>query len=113
MALSSTVPSLITLYLIPHISFLQFNYILIYKNVLEIFGHCGKKSYTSGYPSGYPSGSFFQFPWVVKYLNIELHTEDHELHHLLNNCNYGKRFSLWDKVFNTYKSGHEYYLKKN
>jgi sterol desaturase/sphingolipid hydroxylase (fatty acid hydroxylase superfamily) len=101
--LITTVPNLIPLYVLPNISFLQFNIILVYKTALEIAGHCGKKIY--------PATSFPQMPWLVKYLNIELHTEDHDLHHSLNNCNYGKRFSLWDKVFNTYKSGHEYYLK--
>ena len=101
--LVTTVPNLIPLYLLPQISYFQFNLILVYKTALEIGGHCGKKVY--------PTTSFTQFPWLVKYLNIELYTEDHDLHHSLNNCNYGKRFSLWDKVFNTYKNAREYDLK--
>jgi sterol desaturase/sphingolipid hydroxylase (fatty acid hydroxylase superfamily) len=99
-------PSIFSLYLLTYvskISYFQFNMIHIYKTAVEIAGHCGKKIY--------PVCSFTQFPWLVKYLNIELYSEDHNLHHSLNNCNYGKRFSLWDKVFNTYKNGHEYYLK--
>jgi sterol desaturase/sphingolipid hydroxylase (fatty acid hydroxylase superfamily) len=102
--LATTIPTIMPLFILPYVSFFQFNLIIVYKTSLEIGGHCGKKIY--------PTGSFAQFPWLVKYLNIELYTEDHDLHHSLNNCNYGKRFSLWDKVFKTYKNGHEYYLKQ-
>jgi sterol desaturase/sphingolipid hydroxylase (fatty acid hydroxylase superfamily) len=69
--------------------------IIVYKNFIEISGHSGKKLY--------PTSCFSQFKWLPQWLNIELYTEDHDLHHSLNNCNYGKRFSLWDKLFNTYK----------
>jgi sterol desaturase/sphingolipid hydroxylase (fatty acid hydroxylase superfamily) len=68
---------------------------LIYKIFLEISGHTNKKLF--------PNGSFPQFIWLPKLLNIQIFTEDHNLHHVLNNCNYGKRFSLWDKLFGTYK----------
>ena len=101
--LSISLPNLIVLSILPYISFYQFNLILIYKAHIEIIGHCGKKLY--------PFSSFTQLPWLAKYLNIELYAEDHDLHHSLNNCNYGKRFSLWDKVFNTYKNAREYNLK--
>jgi sterol desaturase/sphingolipid hydroxylase (fatty acid hydroxylase superfamily) len=42
-------------------------------------------------------------PNLPKWLNIELYCEDHDIHHSVNNCNYSKRFSLWDKVFGTFK----------
>jgi len=75
------------------LSFYQFSMILIYKIFIEISGHCGKIIKAT---------SFTQNIWIAKLLNIELRTECHDLHHTSNNCNYSKRFSLWDKVFNTY-----------
>lgn len=101
--LVTTVPTIISLYFIPSITHLQFDLILVYKTGVELYGHCGRKVY--------PLTTLPQFPWLVKFLNIGLFAEDHDLHHSINNCNYGKRFSLWDKVFNTYINGHEYILK--
>jgi sterol desaturase/sphingolipid hydroxylase (fatty acid hydroxylase superfamily) len=103
--LVTTVPTIISLYFIPNISHLQFDLILVYKTGVELFGHAGRHLY--------PLSTFTQFPWLVKYLQIGLLTEDHDLHHSINNCNYGKRFSLWDKVFNTYINGNDYYLKNS
>ena len=48
-----------------------------------------------------PTSSFPQCIWLPRLFNIELYTEDHDLHHSRNNCNYSKRFSLWDKIFKT------------
>lgn len=93
--LSNSLPTMITLSIIPQISYLEWNIMLIYKNFIEIAGHSGKSSF--------PVSSFPQFMWLPKILGIELYTEDHDLHHSLNNCNYAKRFSLWDHVFGTYK----------
>ena len=75
---------------------MQFNLIITYKLFIEISGHIGKKIY--------PTSCFSQFMWLPKLLEIELYTEDHDLHHSMNNCNYSKRFSFWDKLFGTYKS---------
>ena len=94
--ITNSVPTILSLSFTKNISYRQFNIILIYKTFIEISGHCGKICY--------PACSFPQFIWLSKLLQIELYTEDHDLHHSLNNCNYAKRFSLWDKVFNTYKS---------
>lgn len=93
--MTNSVPTILALSLTKNISHRQFNALLIYKTFIEISGHCGKYSY--------PTPSFTQFIWLPKSLQIELYTEDHDLHHSSNNCNYAKRFSLWDKVFNTYK----------
>jgi sterol desaturase/sphingolipid hydroxylase (fatty acid hydroxylase superfamily) len=93
--ITNSVPQIFTLLLFPYISLFLFNIILSYKSFLEISGHSGKKLY--------PNGSFIQFIWLPKILGITLYTEDHNLHHSLSNCNYSKRFSLWDKVFGTYK----------
>jgi sterol desaturase/sphingolipid hydroxylase (fatty acid hydroxylase superfamily) len=68
--------------------------LIVYKTSVEIAGHTGKKLY--------PTSSFPQFPWLVKYFNIELYTEDHDIHHRLLKYNFSKRLSLWDKIFGTY-----------
>lgn len=95
--ITNSIPTMLTLLLTPiPISYFQFNQILIYKTFIEISGHIGKKTY--------PICCFTQIIWLPKLLNIELYTEDHDLHHSLNNCNYSKRFTLWDKLFGTYKS---------
>jgi len=75
-------------------SFFQFILISTYKVFIEISGHLGKKI---------NSTSFTQCMWIHKLLSIELKVEHHDLHHTLNNCNYAKRFSLWDKIFGTFK----------
>jgi sphinganine C4-monooxygenase len=93
--ITNSIPQLITLSIFPYISLFQFNIILSYKSFIEISGHSSKKLY--------PSGSFSQFVWLPRVFNISLYTEDHTLHHSNNNCNYSKRFSLWDKAFGTYK----------
>jgi sterol desaturase/sphingolipid hydroxylase (fatty acid hydroxylase superfamily) len=78
------------------ISLIMLNIILVYKTFIELSGHTGKKLY--------PSGSFAQFIWLPKMFGIQLYTEDHNLHHSKGNCNYAKRFSLWDRIFGTYKN---------
>lgn len=94
--LSNSLPLIITALITPiHISPFQLHCILVYKEFVEISGHCGRELR--------PTGSFTQFIWLPRLLNIVLHTEDHYLHHKESNCNYSKRFSLWDKVFGTYK----------
>jgi sterol desaturase/sphingolipid hydroxylase (fatty acid hydroxylase superfamily) len=93
--ITNSIPTILALSLTKNISYRQFNMLLVYKTFIEIGGHCGKYSY--------PTSSFTQFIWLPKLLQIELYTEDHDLHHSLHNCNYAKRFSIWDKVFNTYK----------
>lgn len=92
--ISNSVPMVASLLLFPYISYFQYNLIIVYKEFIEISGHSGKKCTTSSFP---------QFIWLPKLFHIELFTEEHDLHHSLNNCNYSKRFSLWDKVFNTYR----------
>lgn len=99
--ITNSFPTIMSLYIfnrINYMSYRQFNIITIYKIFIEISGHIGKKMY--------PTGCFSQFIWLPRMLNIDLYAEDHNLHHLNNNCNYAKRFSLWDKVFNTYNPGH-------
>lgn len=71
-----------------------YSLITIYLTYQEIAGHLGKEMR--------PTSSFAQCIWLPRLLGIELYTEDHDLHHRKLHCNYGKRLSLWDKVFGTY-----------
>jgi sterol desaturase/sphingolipid hydroxylase (fatty acid hydroxylase superfamily) len=92
--ITNSIPTMLALSFISHTNF-QYHLITIYKTFVEISGHSGKHSY--------PTCSFTQCIWIPKSIGIELYTENHDLHHSENNCNYGKRFSLWDKIFGTYK----------
>ena len=93
---TNIIPTMLTIYILqPVLNIHIFHYISIYKTFIEISGHTGKKLR--------PTSSFTQCVWLPRLLNIELYSEDHDLHHSANNCNYGKRFSVWDKVFDTYK----------
>jgi sterol desaturase/sphingolipid hydroxylase (fatty acid hydroxylase superfamily) len=91
--ISNSLPSLLTA-LIVRPSLFQISLLGMYKTFLEIGGHCGKALY--------PTASFPQCPWIPKMLDIQLHVEDHNVHHTHVKCNYAKRFSLWDKWFGTY-----------
>lgn len=93
--LTNSIPTFLTLSIIPSISYFEWNLMTIYKMFIEIAGHTGKASA--------PISSFPLFMWLPKALGIELYTEDHDLHHSMNHCNYAKRFSLWDKVGGTYR----------
>jgi sterol desaturase/sphingolipid hydroxylase (fatty acid hydroxylase superfamily) len=72
----------------------QLTLLMIYKTYIEICGHTGKEV-----PN---TSSFVQFMWLPRWLGIQLYTDDHDLHHTVNNCNYSKRFSLYDKLFGTF-----------
>lgn len=97
--LTNILPVFLTLTLINQVyamSMYTFCLINMYKTYIEISGHCGKILNTTSFP---------QCIWLPKLFNIGLRVEDHDLHHSLNNCNYAKRFILWDKAFGTYVSG--------
>lgn len=98
LVITNSIPTMLSFFIVPNISYFQFHLIITYKTFIEISGHIGKTMY--------PASCFSQFIWLPKILHIELYTEDHDLHHSMNNCNYSKRFSLWDKLFGTYKSIH-------
>ena len=98
------IPVHLTLLIIPTISFYQLNNLLFYKLNIEICGHSEKD---------FKSGSFPQCILLPQLFDITLYTKCHHLHHSLNKCNYGKRFSLWDKVFGTYRSTSEKNCSKN
>jgi sterol desaturase/sphingolipid hydroxylase (fatty acid hydroxylase superfamily) len=96
--LLNSIPMFLSFYLLNTIflkpSLYMFKIITTFKTFIEISGHSGKN------PNG---SSFIQFFWLPKIFGFELKTKDHDLHHTLNNCNYSKRFSLWDNFFKTYK----------
>ncbi len=94
--LSNSIPTLLALFFVTrcfNISWFSFLLMVMYKTFIEISGHTGKEEKTS---------SFVQFIWLPRWLGIELNTHDHDLHHTRNNCNYAKRFSLYDKLFGTF-----------
>jgi sterol desaturase/sphingolipid hydroxylase (fatty acid hydroxylase superfamily) len=97
--LTNSIPFLftlcITLYMHIPISLFTLNMLIVYKTYIEISGHTGKRLY--------PSGSFPQFIWLPRFFDIQLYTENHDYHHTHTNCNFSKRFTLWDKVFGTLK----------
>lgn len=96
--LGYSLPLIISSYLLKSLTtFTYFDFTLIctYLTYQEIGGHIGKKMY--------PTSSFPQFIWFPKLFGIELYTEEHDLHHQKLHCNFSKRFSLWDKAFNTYQ----------
>lgn len=70
--------------------------LLTYKIFVELSGHAGRRLR--------PASSFPQFVWLPRALGIELYAEDHALHHTNPDCNFAKRFALWDKVFGTYQA---------
>lgn len=92
--ISNTLPQILTLLILTKISYFMYVLIIFYKVFLEISGHTGKE---------FNSSSFPQFIWLPKILGIQLKTIDHDNHHKINSCNYSKRFTLWDKIFGTYK----------
>jgi hypothetical protein len=93
--LVESLPLFALFYLFPKVfSIYQVQLVMTYKNYIEIAGHVGKHvPKTSSFPL---------FIWLPRWLGIELYSDDHDRHHSHNNCNYAKRFSLWDKVFGTY-----------
>lgn len=98
LVLSNSIPFALSIYAfhyIAPISKLQLCLLYTYKIFIEIAGHNNKTSY--------PTCSFPQFIWLPKLFGIELLTEDHNVHHTRVQCNYAKRFTLWDKVFGTYR----------
>jgi Delta7-sterol 5-desaturase len=92
--ITNSIPTLLTLLIMSFISLSQFNIMLIYKEFIEISGHCGRNMF--------PTNSFSQCIWLPRLFNIQLYSEEHDLHHSVSKCNYSKRFTIWDKVFGTY-----------
>ncbi len=69
--------------------------ILTYKSYIEVAGHSDIETKRTC--------SFAQCIWLARALNITLFSKHHILHHTHVTKNFSKRFSLWDKVFGTFK----------
>jgi sterol desaturase/sphingolipid hydroxylase (fatty acid hydroxylase superfamily) len=66
------------------------------KTYVEVAGHVG---ILDGHATSFP-----QFVWLPRLFGVELHTKDHDLHHTQGGRhNFGKRFTLFDRLFGTYK----------
>ncbi|KAJ1531233.1 hypothetical protein HK096_007482 [Nowakowskiella sp. JEL0078] len=65
--------------------------------LVEVMGHSGRMS----------TGSFPIFHMLVKWLNIRLVTEHHDLHHRLGSVNFSKQLMIWDKIWGTYSPAEE------
>ena len=94
---SVSLPFLLTEHLIQTVyplSSFEIALLVNYKIFIEISGHSGRNLE--------PSSCFPQCIWLVKFLNIELYSEEHVLHHTKFQYNFSKRFTLWDKLFGTY-----------
>ena len=67
------------------------------KTYVEVAGHVG---ILDGNTTSFP-----QCVWLPRLFGIELHTRDHDLHHTHGGRhNFAKRFTLFDKLFNTYRT---------
>ena len=89
--ITNFLPILATSYILP-VSQYTLTTIFWYKAILEVSGHTGKDT----------SSSFIQCIYLPKLLGIPLYSRDHNKHHIQPKVNFSKRFSIWDKVFNTY-----------
>lgn len=65
----------------------------------EIYGHSGTQSHGS---------LFILLNFPLKNLGLLISTPSHALHHKVNNYNYCKQFTIFDKVFNTFREGRRY-----
>lgn len=68
--------------------------LLWYKSIQEIGGHSGKVLKGS---------SFIQFKWLPELLGIALYSHNHNEHHRNPSVNFSKRFSIWDRMFGTFR----------
>lgn len=98
--LSNSLPSYLAFFIMKHVINMNVSlYMLIciwtYKSYIEIVGHADIKTKKTS--------SFVQCVWIPRLFNITLFSKHHMLHHSLITKNFSKRFSLWDKVFHTFK----------
>ncbi|TDH65272.1 hypothetical protein CCR75_000267 [Bremia lactucae] len=75
---------------------IQLHMIFAYKAYVEVAGHSGLE--IKGF-------SFPQMPLLNYFTSFGLRVHDHDLHHTIQRWNFAKRFSLWDKIFGTFRPG--------
>lgn len=92
-------PLVITFYITPHVCTFLWDIFFYRLLVVEIFGHSGKIDTleTPLLNSVFP-----------RYKEIRIYIEDHDLHHSNHDCNFSKKYTIWDKIFKTYKKKNLY-----
>uniref|UniRef100_M4B1L0 Fatty acid hydroxylase domain-containing protein n=1 Tax=Hyaloperonospora arabidopsidis (strain Emoy2) TaxID=559515 RepID=M4B1L0_HYAAE len=78
------------------LSGLQLHMLFAYKTYVEVAGHSGLDIKGVSFP---------QMPLLNNVTGICLRVHDHDLHHTHQRYNFAKRFSVWDKVFHTFREG--------
>ncbi|GAB9475513.1 hypothetical protein Gpo141_00012605 [Globisporangium polare] len=96
LCLTNVLPFFLAVRLGLPLSELQLHLVLAYKTYVEVAGHSGLE--IKGF-------SFPQLPWLNELFPICLRVHDHDLHHAHPKFNFAKRFSLWDKLFGTFRAG--------
>lgn len=101
--LTNIAPNIATLALLKRVAGirwtgLEYSVLLSYKVFVEIAGHAGVATTATSFPQCAP---------LPELLGIQMQTSDHDAHHAFPSspANFSKRFTLWDKVFGTYR-GH-------
>ncbi|RHY05153.1 hypothetical protein DYB37_001121 [Aphanomyces astaci] len=92
--LTNVVPMAIALAVGPSLSLHQLHLLLAYKTYVEVAGHSGLDIKGMSFP---------QMP-LVQCVHICIRVHDHDLHHTHPSVNFAKRFSIWDRLFRTYKA---------
>ena len=72
----------------------QLHLLFAYKTYVEVAGHSGLDIKGVSFP---------QMPLLHDITGMCLRVHDHDLHHTHQRYNFAKRFSLWDKVFHTFR----------
>ncbi|KAF0683619.1 Aste57867_24325 [Aphanomyces stellatus] len=91
--LTNVVPMAIAFAVGPALSSHQLQLVLAYKTYVEVAGHSGLDIKGMSFP---------QMP-LVQCLSICIRVHDHDLHHTHPAFNFAKRFSVWDRLFGTFK----------
>lgn len=94
--LTNVLPFCVAAVATPIFSSLQLQLLFAYKTYVEVAGHSGLE--LKGF-------SFPQMPLVNAVGSFCLRVHDHDLHHTHPRWNFAKRFSLWDRVFRTFRPG--------
>lgn len=92
--LTNVFPLTIAFHATPSMPMFIWNVVMVNNVFVEMVGHMGKVVNLNEYYSIYS--------WIPHYHKIRTNPTDHDLHHSRNECNYSKRFRLWDLVFGTY-----------
>lgn len=94
--LTNFLPMCVTIAIGPRFTLFQLHLQFVYKTYVEVAGHCGLDVQGSSFP---------QAPMLHEASGVCLEVHDHDLHHTHPHWNFAKRFSVWDKLFGTFRSG--------